>query len=192
MAPRSFGKFALGSLTPLSGEYMGLGDPEDQYYKKILDLIKRLSEERGLEFVSQAKEGWELNSFVRPRRRTFFGIDDRKSKRAILGMVLVPEPTREYSNLAWNRFEPPLREKLAKLEKNGHEGSAIACVLVQIWESDKRTIVIPLKELDRIKRFRDTGDFRVKKDSGEFVLETPRWEENIRLKNRVEELFTFI
>ena len=166
--------------------------PEDQYYRKVLEEIKRLSEERGLEFIYQAKEGWELSSFAQPRRRTFFGIDDKKNKRAILGMALVPEPTRKHSDLAWNRFEPPLREKLSKLQKTGHEGSAIACVLVQIWESDKRTIVIPLKELDRIKRFRDTGDFRVKKDSGEFVLETPRWEDNIRLKNRLEELFTFI
>jgi hypothetical protein len=40
----------------------------------------------------------ELNSFVGPRRRTFFGIDDKKNKRAILGMVLVPNPTREYSD----------------------------------------------------------------------------------------------
>ena len=174
------------------GEVLSSLDPEDQYYKKILEQIKRLSEERGLEFISQAKEGWELSNFVQPRRRTFFGIDDKKNKRAILGMVLVPEPAREHSNLAWNRFEPTLREKLAKLEKNGHEGSAISCVLVQIWESDKRAIVIPLKELNRIKIFRDKGDFRVKKDSGEFVLETPRWEDNIRLKNRLEELFTFI
>ena len=129
---------------------------------------------------------------MRPRRRTFFGVDDKKNKRAILGMVLVPEPTREYSNLAWNRFELLLREKLAKLVKNGHEGSAISCVLVQIWEAEKRAVVIPLKDLNRVKSFRDTGDFRVKKDSGEFVLETPKWEDNIRLKNRLEELLTFI
>jgi hypothetical protein len=167
-------------------------DPEDQYYRKVLEEIKKLSEERGLEFVFQAKEGWELNSFVQPRKRTFFGIDDKKNKRAILGMILVPEPNRAYSDQAWNRIEPPLREKLSRLEKAGHDGSAITCVLVQVWESDKRTIVIPLKELDRIKRFRDTGDFRVKKDGGEFLLETPRWEDNIRLKNRLEELVTFI
>jgi hypothetical protein len=166
--------------------------PEDQYYRKVLEEIKKQSEERGLEFISQAKEGWELSSFAQPRRRTFFGIDDKKSKRAILGMILVPDPKREYSDQAWNRFEPLLREKLARLEKTGHDGSAITCVLVQVWESDKRTIVIPLKELDRVKRFRDTGGFRVKKDSGEFVLETPRWEDNIRLKSRLEGLFTFI
>ena len=198
MGPRSFGKVALSSLPPQMGEQMELEEvlsslaPEDQYYRKVLEKIKKLSEERGLEFVSQAKEGWELTAFVRPRRRTFFGIDDKKNKRAILGMVLVPEPTREYVDQAWNRFERPLREKLSKLEKAGHEGSAISCVLVQVWESDKRTILIPLKELDRIKGFRDTGDFKVKKDSGEFLLETPRWDDNIRLKNRLEELFTFI
>jgi hypothetical protein len=174
------------------GEVLSSLGPEDKYYRKVLEEIKKLSEERGLDFVSQAKEGWELNSFVRPRRRTFFGIDDKKNKRTILGMVLVPEPKREYSDQAWNRVEPPLREKLSKFENTGYEGSAISCVLVQVWESDKRTIVIPLKELDRIKRFRETGDFRVKKDSGEFVLETPRWEDNVRLKNRLEELFTFI
>ncbi len=174
------------------GEALSSLDPGDHYYRKVLEEIKRLSEERGLEFVSQAKEGWELTSFVRPRRRTFFGIDDKKNKRAIVGMVLVPEPTREHSNLAWNRFESPLREKLARFQRNGHEGSAISCVLVQIWESDKRAIVIPLKELEGVKSFRDTGDFRVKKDSGEYVLETPRWDDNIRLKNRLEEIFTFI
>jgi len=174
------------------GEVLSMLIPENYYYRKVFAEIKKLSEERGLEFVSQAKEGWELNSFVRPRKRTFFGVDDKKNNRAILGVVLVPEPAREYSNLAWNRFEPPLREKLAKFEKNGHEGSVISCVLVQILEAEKRTIVIPLKDLDRVKRFRDTGDFRVKKDSGEFVLETQRWEDNIRLKNRLEELFTFI
>ncbi|WHZ23158.1 MAG: hypothetical protein OJF47_002270 [Nitrospira sp.] len=174
------------------GEVLSSLEPTDHYYGKVLEEIKRLSEERGVEFVSQAKEGWELANFVRPRKRTFFGIEDKKNKRAIVGMLLVPEPTREHSNLAWNRFEPPLREKLAKLEKNGHEGSAISCVLVQIWETEKRAIVIPLKDLDRVKSFRDTGDFRVKKDSGEFVLETPRWEDNIKLKSRLAELFAFI
>jgi len=166
--------------------------PEDRYYRNVLGEIKKLSEERGLEFVSQAKDGWDLNSFVQPRKRIFFGIADKGNKRAILGMVFVPDPKREYSDQAWNRFEPPLRERLSRLEKMGHDGSAITCVLVQVWESAKRTIVIPLKELDRVKRFRDTGDFRVKKDSGEFVLETQRWEDIIRLKNRLEELFTFI
>lgn len=107
-------------------------------------------------------------------------------------MVFVPDPSREHSDQAWNRIEPPLREKLLRLEKVGHEGSVISCVLLQVWESDKWTIIIPLKELLRLKTFRDTGDFRMKKDSGDFVLKTPRWEDNIRLKNRWEELFTLI
>jgi hypothetical protein len=129
---------------------------------------------------------------VRPRRRTFFGIDDKKNKRAILGMVLDPNPTREYSDQAWNRIGPPLREKLTSLRIRGMKVFTISCVFVQVLDSGKRIIVIPLKELGCSMRFSDTGDFRVKKDGGDFVLETPRLKDNVRLKNRLEELFTFI
>ena len=91
MGPRSFGQVALGSLTPHVDRQMDIGDvlssldSKDQYYRKVIEEIKKLSERRELEFVSQAKEVWDLNSFIQPSRRTFFGIDDKKNKRAILG-----------------------------------------------------------------------------------------------------------
>lgn len=157
------------------------------FYGKVLEQIKKLSADRGLEFVAEAKEEWELKTFVQPRRRTFFGIEDKGKNRAILGMVLVPDPAREYSDLAWNRIEEPLRNKLSSFEKNGYEGTVFVCVLMQVWEADKRTILVPLKELERVKRYRDTGDFRIKRDGGQFFLETPKWEDNIKLKDRLEE-----
>lgn len=108
---------------------------------------------------------------------------------AILAVVLVPKPEREHSYTAWNRLEAPLREKLLGFERNGYSEGAISCQIVQVWETDKRVILVPLKLLDSLKGFRDKGNFTIKKDSEGYTLVTPRWEENIKLKDRLEDLF---
>jgi hypothetical protein len=78
------------------------------------------------------------------------------------------------------------------LERAGHEGQRISVVIVSLWERERATVLIPRKLLERLNRYRNTGDFRVKKDCGEFVLETPRDEENYKLKDRLEDIFQYI
>jgi len=162
------------------------------FYEKVLEELKRLSEARGLEFLSEGKEEWGLHSLVRPGKRTFFCIEDKERKRAILVLILVPDPKRIHSETAWNRIEEPLRVKLSNFERNGYEGGTIKCVLAQVWETEKRIILLPLKELSCLKKFRDTGDFHVKKDGGVFVLQTPRWEDNVKLRDGLEDLLRLL
>ena len=156
----------------------------EPFHGKVLCQLKELAEARGCEFV-EGKEEWGLTSFVRPRKRTFFGIEDKTKGRAILGVILVPTPKREHSDQAWNRIEPPLRDKLLSFET----GSMITCLFLQVWEAERRVVLIPLNELKKLKGFRDTGDFNIKKRDGrEFFLVTPRWEDNIKLKDSLDGL----
>jgi hypothetical protein len=48
--------------------------------------------------------------------------------------------------------------------------------------------LIPLNEAKKIKGFRESGDFHVKKEAGQFFLVTPRWDDNIRLKDNLDHL----
>ena len=159
----------------------------ESFAGKVLAQLKELAEVRGCEFAEK-KEEWELTSFVGPGKRTFFGIEDKTKGKAILGVIVVPDPKREQSDSAWNRIEAQLRDKLSSLES----GSMITCLFLQVWEEDKRVVLIPLNELKRLKGFRDTGDFHVKRDGGEFFLVTPRWDDPIKLKTGVEQLFTLL
>jgi hypothetical protein len=164
----------------------------DHFYNKVLVELKKLTEARDLEFISDANEEWQLSSYVQPGRRTFCEVEDARAHRAVLGMLLVPNPTREFSDQAWNRIEEPLREKLLNFERNGQGELSITCTILQVWETDERVVLIPLKDLNRLKRFRATGDFKVKRASGEFVLETPRWDDNIRLHDRLVDIFALL
>ena len=161
-------------------------EPEP-YHGKVLVQLKEIAEGRGCEFA-EGKEEWELTSFVRPGKRTFFGIEDKTKGKSILGVIVVPDPKREYSDRAWNRIEAPLRHKLLSFEI----GLMISCLFLQIWEEDKRVVLIPLNELKKLKGFRDTGNFNVKRDGREFFLVTPRWEDNIKLKDSLDGLFDLI
>ncbi len=49
-------------------------------------------------------------------------------------------------------------------------------------------VLIPLNEAKKIKGFRESGDFHVKKEAGQFFLVTPRWDDNIRLKDNLDHL----
>lgn len=161
------------------------------FSQTVLEELRRLTEEKCLEFGVEKQE-WELHPYVQPGKRTFFSIEDKKGKRAIIGMILVPNPKRMHSDKAWNRIEEPLRDKLSNFERNGLAGETIKCILVQIWETQRRIVLVPLKELNRVREFRDSGDFHIKEESGEFFLQTPRWDENIRLKDRLDDLFNYL
>ena len=128
---------------------------------------------------------------MQPRKRTLFWIEDKTKRRALIGVILVPEPKREYADRAWNRITD-LRNKLLNFERDGYSGGTIACVILQVWEEDEEVVLIPLKELTRVKEFRDKGSFHVKKDAGEFFLVTPRWDDNIKLRNGLEDIFTLL
>jgi hypothetical protein len=173
-------------------DILGPKGEEEPYYSKILGELTRRSREAGFEFLSEAKEDWEVSIFVRPGRRIFFGVEEKTKNHAILGIIVVPDPKREYSDLAWNRIEKPLKEKLLNFETNGHKGEKLSCVFLQVWEANKRCILIPYKQLTRVKRFGDTGDFRVKRDGAEFFLETPRGEDNIKLSSHLDDLFRLV
>ncbi|MER3425243.1 MAG: hypothetical protein C4293_20470 [Nitrospiraceae bacterium] len=107
-------------------------------------------------------------------------------------MILVPNPERKHSDRAWNRIEDSLKERLSRLERNGHSGTKVSCIFLQAWEEEKLTILIPFRDLLRLKTFRDSGDFTVRREGLQFFLITPTWEENIKLKSRLEDIFSLL
>ena len=111
---------------------------------------------------------------------------------AIVGMIVVPEPNRKHFNEAWNRFDPPLPSRLSQIERDGHDGKRLAVVTIQVWERERATVLIPIKDLERTKKYRDTGNFKVLKDCGEFRLQTARSESEVKLKDRLEQLVTLL
>ena len=64
--------------------------------------------------------------------------------------------------------------------------------MLQVWEDESASVLIPLKEHFKLKVFKDKGNFTVKKDGRDFVLVTPRWDFPIKLKNGIEDVFTLL
>jgi hypothetical protein len=108
-------------------------------------------------------------------------------------MIVVPEPERDYSDRAWNRFPPPLRRKIEDLERDGYEGKRLSVVIIQVWERERATVLVP-KELQNTKAYRDTGNFSILKNCGEFELQTVKrnGEAEIKLRDRLEELLRLL
>ncbi len=127
---------------------------------------------------------------IQPGVRHSFGIEGDLS--VLVGFIVIPDPKRKYSDKAWNRFDQNLRERIAKAERKGHEDKPLSYIIIQIWEREKRCVLIPFKELDKIPKFRETGNFTVLKDCDEFFLQMSRDESNTRLKDRLEQIFEFL
>ena len=107
----------------------------------------------------------------------------------VLGIIFVPEPERKHSDVAWNRIDERLRSKLRDLESRGWREKRISLTLIQVWENERRIVLLPLKTLQKVSAFTKTGDFRVKQDGAMFFLPTPRGEEPIYLSTSLSDLF---
>lgn len=162
------------------------------YFESVFPELKRLSEERGLDFAPSPKLGfeWLLDIEVNPGKRAFFSIEGADS--GVIGVVVVPASGREHSNRAWNRINPPQPYKLQRLEWNGYEGKHVAFTLLQVWEDERAAVLIPLKELFTLKVFKDKGNFTVNKNGREFHLVTPRGDSPIMLRTGIEKVFTLL
>ena len=165
------------------------------YYDGVFSELRGKTEERGYLFHSTGTPGTTMSELldvfsIQPGVRHSFGIEGDLSM--LVGFIIVPDPKREHSEKAWNRFDQNLRERFAKAEQDGYQGKSLSFVIIQIWEGEKCCVLIPCKELNRIRKFRETGDFTVLKDCGEFFLQMPRDEPNIRLTHRLEKIFEFL
>ncbi len=65
-------------------------------------------------------------------------------------------------------------------------GKKVAFLLLQIWEEERVPVLIPLKELFKLKVFKDKGNFTPKKEGREFFLVTPRGDSPILLVTGTE------
>jgi hypothetical protein len=162
------------------------------YYDSVLGQLKKLAEIRGLVFEPSPKAGfeWLLEVGVNPGKRTFFSMEGTGS--GVVGMVVVPDIDREHSNRAWNRIEPPQRYKLQQLEWNGYEGKRVAFTLLQVWEDERASVLIPLGDLFKLKVFKGKGNFTVKKEGKRFSLITPRWDSPMELKTGTETVLSLL
>ena len=171
-----------GPATPLGW----LREMAEKYYDSVLERLKVLSDEHGLDFHPETTERfeWMLRVLLAPRIRKRFALEGKSS--AIVGMILVPEPSRKHDDVAWNRFEKSLRLRIEQIERDGYDGKGLSIVIVQVWERERSTVVLPHRELEKTKRYRDTGNFKIKNDCGEFFLETAAYEATVKLSNRLE------
>lgn len=162
------------------------------YYEGVLPELKKLAEERNCIFAPSPKPGfeWLLDIEASPGKRSFFSIECTDS--GVVGMVSVPALDREHSSIAWNRIEPPKTYKLQRLEWNGYGGKKVVFALLQIWEDECASALIPLRELFKLKVFKDKGNFTVKKDGREFFLVTPRGDSPITLRTGTESVFSLL
>jgi hypothetical protein len=168
---------------------------KENFYNQVLPELRKKTEERGHRFCSQGTPGTSMSELldelsVQPGVRFPFGIEANLS--VLVGFIIIPDENRIHSEIAWNRFDQNLRERIARAERRGSQDKSLSCVIIQIWERERNCVLIPFKELDGILSFRRTGDFRVLKDCGEFFLKTPRDEPNIRLKDRLDHIFEFL
>lgn len=162
------------------------------YYDGVLPELKKLAEERGLVFEPSPKPGfeWLLDIEASPGKRSFFSIEGPDT--GVVGMVSVPALDREHSSKAWNRIESPQRYNLQRLEWNGYGGKKVAFTLLQIWEDEQASVLIPLRELFKLKVFKDKGNFTVKRVGREFFLVTPRGDSPIPLVTGNETVFSLL
>jgi hypothetical protein len=167
----------------------------ERYFDGVFRELRVKTEERGHIFHSKGTPGTTMSELldvlsVRPRVRHPFGIESDLSM--LVGFILIPGPERNLSDRAWNRFDQDLCKRIAKAEQDGCQGKSLSFVIIQIWEREKRCVLIPFKELDTIPNFREKGNFTVLKDCGEFFLQKPWYEPKIRLKDRLEQIFEFL
>jgi len=167
----------------------------ENYFDGVFRELRGKTEERGYIFHSKGTPGTSMSELldeisVQPGERIPFGIEADLS--VLVGFIFTPEPKREQCEKAWNRFDQDLRERIAKAEQEGYQSKSLSFVIIQIWEREKRCVLISFKELDRILAFRQTGDFTVLKDCSEFFLQKPSHEPKIRLKDRLEQIFEFL
>lgn len=167
----------------------------ENYFDGVFRELREKTEEREYIFHSKGTPGTPMSELVdelsvQPGVRHSFGIEGNRS--VLVGFIIIPDPKRKHSDKAWNRFDQDLRERIAKAEQEGYQGKSLSFVIIQIWEEEKRCVLISFKELDRILAFRQTGDFTVLKDCGEFFLQKLSYEPKIRLKDRLEQIFEFL
>jgi hypothetical protein len=162
------------------------------YYDGVIPELKKLAEERGLLFEPSPKPGfeWLLDIEANPGKRSFFSLEGTDS--GVVGVISIPALDREHSSKAWNRIEPPQKYKLQRLEWNGYGGKKVVFALLQIWEEERASVLIPLQELFKLKVFKDKGNFTVKKDGRDFCLVTPRGDSPIMLRTGIEKVFTLL
>jgi hypothetical protein len=164
-----------------------------KYYETVLRKLKKMAEERGYQFCSEARSEWHLDTLAQPGRHVFYGVETDHS--SVLGFVMVPEPGRGHSDRAWNRFNANTRgwKVLEQLNDRGWEGKRVAVVFVQVWEDEREEVLIPLKILKRLPGFNRTGDFTVKRVAiGQYAIVTPSWDDEVFLQVKLEHLFTFL
>ena len=160
------------------------------YYEQILDRLKSEAERREFKFLPEAPSelAWMIEVFqVRPRNRAWYGVESNLA--VVLGVIFVPEPERKHHDVAWNRIDEPLRSKLRDLERHGWRDKRASLTLLQVWENERRIVLIPLNSLQKVSGFTKTGDFRVKQDGAMFYLPTPRGEDPIYLSTSLSDLF---
>jgi hypothetical protein len=167
----------------------------ERYFDGVFRELRGKTEERGHIFHSKGTPGTTMSELldvlsVQHRVRHPFGIESDLSM--LVGFILIPKPERNLSDRALNRFDQDLRKRITKAEQEGYQGKSLSFVIIQIWEGEKRCVLIPFKELDTIPNFRETGNFTVLKDCSEFFLQKPSYEPRIRLKDRLEQIFEFL
>ena len=164
-----------------------------EFYRTVVERLEPLAKKARLELhldVASSHFDWMKPLLINPGVKQSFYLEGDKS--AMVGMIVVPDPERKQSNKAWNRFDAPLPTHIEKLELDGYEGKRIAVVVIQVWERLRATVLIPARELRRTKTYRDTGTFTVVNNGGEFRIQTVRYEPEIKLKDKLEYLSSFL
>lgn len=180
----------------MSTEVSGIPIKEN-FYNQVFPGLQKKTEERGCRFYSRGTPRTLMSELldelsVQPRVRSPFGIENDHS--VLVGIIVIPKPERKHFGRAWNRFEPPMREKLKRAEQQGFKGKPLSFVVIQVWERERSCVLIPYKDLVSIPKFRETGNFTVLKDDGGggYFLQKPRHEPKIRLKEHLEQIFDFL
>jgi len=109
------------------------------YYDGVFSELRGKTEERGYLFHSTGTPGTTMSELldvfsIQPGVRHSFGIEGDLSM--LVGFIIVPDPKREHSEKAWNRFDQNLRERFAKAEQDGYQGKSLSFVIIQIWEGE--------------------------------------------------------
>ena len=77
---------------------------DEKFYQSVLERLSALASKSGLAFHPETSPRfeWMQTILVSPRVRLRFAVEGKSS--GIVGMIVVPEPERDYSVRAWNRF----------------------------------------------------------------------------------------
>jgi hypothetical protein len=164
-----------------------------EFYRTVVERLAQLAKKARFDVrIAGESSGsdWMKVLVVNPAVRLVFSVEGETS--GIVGMIVVPELEKEHINIARNRFNPPLPSNIEILEREGYDGKKLAVVVIQIWERVHATVLIPAKQLRNTKTYRDTGNFRVINNGGEFRLQAARYEPEIRLKDRLQDLLAFM